>query len=641
MKRRKLGHLFNEGIFRSKKGSGLKGHSAIINWEDAFIPNFENEDPEEHISPWRLVIVASVFLIIFFGIFVRLFHLQVVKGSESRAMADNNRVQLRLIHAPRGVIYDRNSRVIAENNPGFRINDENYCKGKNSCFITRDQALSMEAKSDPLFATLEIDAIRNYPFAESTSVVVGYVGQITQDELDTLNQKQDKPLHNINPFSAEYFDRYKVGDRIGRAGLEEQYEVMLRGTDGAEVIEIDAQGHKLRTLRKIDPIPGHNLYTSIDVDLQKWSYKALKNSAIKAKSCCGAVVVSDPTTGEILTLASYPTYDSNVFTDPNKNEKVGDYFQDINSPLLNRAISGVYPPGSTFKITSSLAGLVSGKITKDTLIEDTGVMSLGPFKFANWYFTSYGRTEGMVNLVKALQRSNDIYFYRIGEKMGEVELGKVAREIGFGQKSGIDIPGEQAGLIPSDSWKRQTFDQGWYPGDTLHMAIGQGFMLATPLQIQNQTSLIAAHGKMYKPHVVTKITSAGGSTVEQLNPQLIQSDKFKTDFIDTIHKGLSLVPKDGGTAWPFFNFKIPTAGKTGTAEFGDRNNNTHAWYTAYAPEDDPKIVVTSLVEAGGEGSTVASPIVKEIFTWYFNNDKSNIRSLDAVPIASDSAKLGE
>ena len=343
----------------------------------------------------------------------------------------------------------------------------------------------------------------------------------------------------------------------------------------------------------------------------------------------------------MLALASYPSYNNNDFTDPEKNDNTTAYLADSNSPLLNRAIAGQYPPGSTFKIVTALAGLTSGKINKDTEVEDTGVMSLGQWSFPNWYFLQYGRKEGMVNLVKALQRSNDIYFYKVGQMLGEKLLGEEALKFGFGKKSGIDLPGEAEGLIPDSAWKEKNIGDVWYPGDTLHMAIGQGFILATPLQVLAETALVANGGKKLSPHLAVKITNPDGSVSKEFNFKTDEKIFARRDDLDLVRTGLIAVPKEGGTAWPFFNFSIPTAGKTGTAEYGDPKDRTHAWYTSFAPVDDPKIVLTVLVEGGGEGSNVAAPIAKDIYTWYFNPDKNNLKNLDN-GIASDSAKmLGE
>lgn len=617
-RKKRLGLAFKDEMLKvSRKSGHFKPVKANFgDWEDVFLPQFESTENLYKLSSWRLVVIASIFLIVFFGGFLRLFHLQIVLGNENRGLADSNRIRIKVIHAPRGVIYDRNGKVLAENNPGFRLKDK---------FLSRDEALSLEANKNPQLDALEIDAIRNYPLSPITSHVLGYVGQISEEELKEPQYKN-----------------YKIGDRIGRSGIEQIYEQVLKGKDGAEIIEVDAAGKRLQTLRKIDPIPGQNIYLSLDADLQRVAFNSLSDEIKKADSCCGATVSENPQTGEILSLVSWPPFDANAFTDPTRNKEVSGYFTDPNSPLLNRAISGTYPPGSTFKIASSLAGLYSKKITKDTKFEDTGIMHLGPYSFANWYFTSNGKTEGWVDLTKALQRSNDIYFYQVGQLVGEKILGEVAEKIGMGKKLGIDLPGEANGLIPTNEWKVKTIGQQWYPGDSLHMAIGQGFLLTTPLQILAETAFIAADGNLYQPHLATKITTADNFTLKQFHFDPLVKNLFSKEDLNLVKSGLNLVPKEGGTAWPFFNFSIPTAGKTGTAEFGDPKNKTHAWYTGYAPVDNPQIVATTLVEAGGEGSNVSAPVVKQIFTWYFNSDKAHIKSLDTSPVAADAAKaLGE
>lgn len=616
-KRKKLGLAFPDELAKvAGKSSHFAKKGFVSGWEDNFLPNFREGEVLTEVSAWRLVFLASTFLIIFFGLFVKIFHLQIVQGAENRGLADSNRIQVRIIHAPRGVIYDRNGKVLAENNPGFRLKKE---------FVSRDAALELEAKGDPKFYELELDAIRSYPYGSLTSHILGYVGQISEEELK----------------KTEYSD-HRTGDRVGRAGIEQFYENILRGKDGAEIIEIDAQGKHLRTLRRIEPTTGQNIYLSVDIDLQKAAGEALEAQVVNVGSCCGAIVAENPQTGEILSLVSYPFFDANVFTDPKRNEEVTKYFSDESSPLLNRVTSGTYPPGSTFKIVSALAGLSSGKITAQTKFEDTGVMSLDIYKYANWYFTQYGKTEGLVDVVKALQRSNDIYFYQVGRLVGAKTLGETAKKMGLGKKLGIDLPGEEDGLIPNADWKKENIGEVWYPGDDLHMAIGQGFILTTPLQILAQTAFVAAGGELYQPHLATRITRPDGSVVKQFAFEPIVKDIFKKEDLNLVKKGLHLVPKEGGTAWPFFSFSVPTSGKTGTAEFGDPKGKTHAWYTAYAPVDDPKIAVTVLVEAGGEGSAVAAPIAKEIYTWYFNPDKNNIKSLDTYQIATESAKaLGE
>ncbi|KKQ81718.1 MAG: Peptidoglycan glycosyltransferase [Candidatus Daviesbacteria bacterium GW2011_GWF2_38_7] len=255
---------------------------------------------------------------------------------------------------------------------------------------------------------------------------------------------------------------------------------------------------------------------------------------------------------------------------------------------------------------------------------------MGQFKFSNWYFNQYGKVEGPVNLEKALKRSNDTYFYKISQIIGENALVDWSKKLHLGQMLGIDIPGEAKGLVPDNDWKQKNFDVPWYPGDTLHMSIGQGFVLTTPLQVLGITSYIAADGIIYKPQLLLS-----------QKPEVLVSNLIAGDKIEIVKEGLRQVTKEGGTAWPFFVFPIETAGKTGTAEYGDPKDRTHAWYTSYAPADDPKIALTVLVEGGGEGSSVASPIAKEVYRWYFSPDKSNLIK-DVYVSATDSGRpMGE
>lgn len=614
-KKRNLGKAFPDEVVRINKGSSHFWGNAHSNtaWQESLLPNFRLISSGEQFPTWRLTLIIILAIIFFGALFIRLFHLQVVEGAYNQYLADSNRVQIKIVHAPRGVIYDRNGQILAQNNPGFRLKDR---------LVSRDEALKLETSHESGLNELEIDSVRFYPQGEITSHLLGYVAEINPEELK--NSKS-----------------YRLGDRIGRSGIEASYEDVLRGVDGAEIIETDATGVSKRVIRRIEPTPGQNVYLSVDIDLQRVLFQALKKGIGKSGSCCGAAIAADPKTGEILGLVSIPSFDSNAFNDPTRIDEVKNYFILSSAPLLNRAIAGTYPPGSTFKITTSLSALQSGKITEKTQFEDTGVIYLGSFSFSNWYYTEYGKTEGTVDLVKALKRSNDTYFYHVGSVIGEEQLSKTAQQVGFGKKVGIDIPGEVTGLVPSDSWKKNSFGEGWYPGDTLHMAIGQGFMLVTPLQIMQQTALIASNGYLTTPHLGTKVTSPQGALIKNFR-FLSPAKHFKDSELALVKKGLSQVPKVGGTAWPFFNFSIPTAGKTGTAEFGDPKSRTHAWYTSFAPEDNPQIVLTVLVEAAGEGSNVAAPISKEVYTWYFNQDKLNLKSLDAGPVASAAAKqLGE
>ncbi len=611
----RFGKAFPDQI--SKIQSKVKHHSPKgyggEEWEDSFINPVIDLNQSALMGSWNRVIFVIAAIIMFSGFFFRLFHLQIAQGSTNRELADFNRIQVKVIHAPRGVVYDRNGKILAQNEPGFRLIESSGSGEIHFKTISREEALKLETDNDPRYYNLEIDSKRTYPYKEKMSHILGYVSEITKDEISLPENRN-----------------YRPGDKIGRGGVEESYEKVLKGIDGGEVIEVDAQGKKIRTIRRKEPIPGQNMILNIDADLQWVTYERLAENVRKSQSCCGSVVIQDPRNGAVLAMASYPSFDPTDITNALHSD---------NSPMLNRAIGGLYPPGSTYKIASALAGLNSGKISPKTIIEDTGVMNIDKFTFANWYFTQYGRKEGPVDMVKALQRSNDIYFYQLGQTVGEVELGKASKMLGLGETLGIDIPGESKGLIPDNDWKIDNIGDVWYPGDTLHMSIGQGYVLTTPLQISNMISFIASDGKQFPPSIARQIKTPDGHLIKEYRFDPINRASFKHEDLQVVKQGLAAVPTAGGTAWPFFNFPVTTAGKTGTAEFGDLKK-THAWYTSYAPVEKPEIAITTMIEGGGEGSTNASPIAKEIYRWYFSPDKNNLIK-DISPTASGAATLGE
>ncbi len=632
-KRKSLGFGF---ILELSKVTGRQKYfknSSPESWEDRLIPNFDYKNGGLNFNiGWRITALASLSLVVFFSLFLKAFHLQIIEGSKNLSLADGNRIQIRTLHAPRGVIYDRNSEVLAANAPAFRLFDdppaghvpERYVAGgKKTRFITREQALELEVKKDPRAQNLEIDNVRTYPQGEKFAHILGYVGEISEEQL-----QNDK------------YQGYKAGDRIGKAGIEAEYEKILRGKDGGEIVEVDSKGVKIRTLRREPPIPGQNIYLTIDATLQSQIFNLTEDTLYKTGRCCAAALVNEPKSGKILALVSFPVFDPNAFSNPNNEGSISRILNHPDSPILNRAISGTYPPGSIYKIISSLAVLSSNKITPQTIFVDNGVLYLGIYKFTNWYFNQYGRTEGAVNLTKALQRSNDTYFYEAAKILGEQALVDWSKKLKLGEKLEIDLPSEERGLVPTDEWKRETFGEVWYPGDTLHMAIGQGFVLTTPLQILGITSFIATDGILYKPQLLEKITR-GEQVVFEYNPKTLVSNIIPLEKIKVIKEGLNLVPKYGGTAWPFFTFPIATAGKTGTAEYGDPKNRVHAWYTGYAPSDNPQIAMTVLIEGGGEGSSVAAPIVKETFRWFFSQEKSKLIKDVYIPATESGRSLGE
>ncbi|MBI5465375.1 hypothetical protein HY946_02080, partial [Candidatus Gottesmanbacteria bacterium] len=554
--------------------------------------------------PFYLLLIFSFWLLLW-----RLFDLTIIKGGYFHELSEGNRIQERVLRAARGVIYDRHGQVLARNKPIYKISFENL--------ISREEALEIEARGGTEAANLEMDLAREYPWAGLLAHVVGYMGEVREEELKIKNKQS---------FSSN--EKLKMGDFVGRTGVEEEYEEILRGVDGKELIEVDALGTKIKSLGRIEPKPGKDLFLSLDLDLQKVAAEALAGKT-------GVVLVSAPISGEILTLYSSPSFDP---------ERVGDLrdLRDLRGePFFNRAIAGLYPPGSTFKIITAAAGLETGKINKDTKIEDVGEIVIGPYRFPNWYWRQYGRKEGIINIVGAIKRSNDIFFYKVGEFVGIEGLEGWAKKFGLGKPLGIDLPGEAAGII-----KKQ---RDWFLGDTYHVAIGQGDMQVTPLQMNFWTSVIANGGKLCQPHL-TKDTSDGGrqarsarhdsSEVEGVGKKC-KDIGLKKETIDLIKEGMREACSPGGTGWPLFNFeirisksefrKIETACKTGTAEYGDPGGKTHAWFTVFAPvsasdsgnqhikvdQVEPEISITVLVEGGGEGSSVAAPIAKKILEEWF------------------------
>lgn len=527
---------------------------------------------------WRPVCVAS-FLFLLAG----LFRIQIFQGAYFRDLADNNRIAKIPIHAPRGIIYDRNGESLVSNLPSYRLKRCTLDHKCNVSLLSKPQAIEIQSKGLTEGQSLELDSTRNYPHGLATAHLLGYVSEVSSKDIETKNG-------------------YFPGDVIGRGGLEQEYEQILKGRDGEEIAEVDALGKKVRVLATVNPVPGKDVNTSIDIRLQKLAFEQIKQIR-------GAVMVSDPATGQIIVLASSPSFDPNVFTDLSlpddyRRVKIEEILTDRMQSLFNRAISGTYPPGSTFKIVTATAGLESGKISQNTTIDDPGILIIGPYKFPNWKYLKDGGTQGILNVVSALKVSNDVFFYRTGEWTGFANLETWAKKFGLGNTLSVDLPGEATGNFPKEVP---------YLGDLYHLAIGQGDLLVTPLQVNNWTSVIASGGKQCIPHVINQLPSNPVTQCKDLG--------ISKKTLDLVKQGLVAACKPGGTAWPLFGMDV--ACKTGTAEYGDLNNRTHAWLTAFAPVDHlpagRQVAVTVLVEAGGEGSDVAAPIVKKILEKWFEN----------------------
>ncbi|OGK19943.1 hypothetical protein A3C23_04555 [Candidatus Roizmanbacteria bacterium RIFCSPHIGHO2_02_FULL_37_13b] len=534
---------------------------------------------------FRYDILPYIIIILFFGLAARLFQLTVVKGTYYRFLAENNRIKEIPIEAQRGVIVDRK---------GFQIA---YSQKEN-----------------------DINIKRVYPLTDAASHLVGF-RQLANDH----DLKNDACANKL-----------KLNDKIGKSGIEQIFECDLRGRKGKRLIEVNAQGKIRKIISQTDPIPGHKIQLSIDNYLQQKAYSILTSETIinsggivVLKEKKAAIIASKPN-GEILALMSFPSFNPQIFEN-NNQEAIKKYMADPEKPLFNRALEGTYPPGSVFKLILAAGALQENKIDENFTVEDTGVITAGPLKFGNWYFLKYGKTEGMVDLIKGLRRSNDIFFYRVGEKLGPVGIKYWAEKFGYGKKTESKLS-DKPGLIPSDFWKKEILHERWYLGDTYNLSIGQGYLLATPLQVNMATAAVVNHGQLCTPLLLKNQKSSCHS--------LGVSEKN----INLILEGMKQACLTGGTGWPFFDFRvknnvianevkqsqtndaatnssqlqpIQVGCKTGTAESHLESRLPHAWFTIFAPYDNPEIIVTVMVEESGEGSNVAAPIAKEILKAYF------------------------
>jgi len=541
---------------------------------------------EEIKNSWFYYLAKLTVLISLGLLLVVVFKLSVIKNSYYLSLARDNKIFETKIPAARGQILDRKGRVIAKSvYQYFKIVDEVKVYDSAGDF----SGLKFEGKD------LSYDLKRQYSYKESMSLVSGYLGKVNEEEI-----KNDKCGEKLS------------GDMLmGRGGIEEYWECKLRGKDGRRLVEVDATGRYVRELGRQEPVEGVDLNLSIDAFWQDKIYKILDGKK-------ATVVMSDPKTGKIIALVSSPGFDPNVFSYQKDNQAITNYLQDKEGlPLLNRTIGARYYPGSVFKIAVASAGLESNKIDKNSLIEDTGILKVGDYSYSNWLWTKSGTTDGMVDVVTAIKRSNDIFFYKLGEMLGVDEIKKWANKFGYGQKTGVELPGELEGIVPDNKWKLDTKGERWYLGDTYHLAIGQGYLSVTPLQVNQMTNVIANNG-----------IRCAMSIDKDKKPNCIDF-KLNRTTLTLVKEGLKQACQSGGTAWPLFNFKTKLACKTGTAEVGDGSDDTHAWLTAYGPMDNPEISITVLVERGGEGSDVAAPIVGDILKEWFGEPETKVPRYDA------------
>lgn len=556
--------------------------------------------------------------------------LQIVNGEEYRQQAENNRTRFHTLPAQRGIIYDRNGVVIAENEPAFHIvtsrgqlpsdPDEQWMRiNEIAEFFHRDVNEIHPLIEEADTATEQILILENVEYMDAMrfaafeqdfpefQLEVGSRRSYITDEVPSLSHILGYTgIVNEKEFEDKRDEGYRRFDHIGKQGIESEYETLLRGSFGEETIEVDALGRTERIVSKRDPEDGENLYLTIDVELQKHVEEVLAARMEGTEANRASVIVMDPKTGEVLSLVSWPAFDANLFTEGIDQETYTQLTTDENLPLFPRATAGEFPSGSTIKPVFAAAALNEGIITPTTSFLSVGGLSIGPWFFPDWRAGGHGVT----NVYHAIADSVNTFFYIIGggydsfEGLGIEGLMDYAAQFGFGRPTGIDLPTEASGFLPNQEWKYMTKGEVWYIGDTYHAAIGQGDFLATPLQIAQSTAIFANDGTLVTPHL-------------NMNLPVESSEIMSTEISEIIQDAMRQTVT-AGSARSMQSVPVAVAGKTGTAQWASNLPN-HSWFTGFAPYEDPEIVITVLVEEGADAS-LAIPVAREVLTWWFSRN---------------------
>ena len=618
-----------------------------------------SEEPEELRASHTYLFLAVICL--FLVILLRLWYLQIIRGSEFRILSESNRTRVQDILPPRGQVLDRNGELLVDNRPAYElavvredVADVDALTGRLTYLLGRPweeiRANLESAKMQPAFkpaviltglnreelaavetfryelpgVVVQVKPQRKYLHELLASHVIGYLGEINQDELG-----QERYRHN------------RMGDLIGRYGIEQAWETELHGRRGWRVVEVDASGRVLKVIRQTNSSPGNNLILTLDARLQQAAQDALGNTA-------GAVVALDPRNGEILAMASSPTFSQNDFVLGIDQDTWNKLVDDPLHPLENRAISGQYPPGSTFKIISAVAALEEGVVTPQTIINCTGGYQFGDRVFHCW--KKWGH--GPVDMHRALVESCDVYFYEVGRRLGVDRLAKYSQAFGLGSQTGVGLINEKPGLVPTSEWKKKRFGVSWQQGETLSVIIGQGFNLATPLQMAQAVAVAANGGTVYRPHLAKALSDLDGGVVRTIEPEVIRQLHLKPETVKVIREGLSGVVNEAhGTGKVAKVEGVTVGGKTGTAQVVGRKvqedaegeipyqYRDHAWFVAFAPVDNPEIAVAVVAEHAGHGGSAAAPIAQRVMDAYFHPDSP--KRMDALLGPEDLTDIGD
>ena len=585
-----------------------------------------------------MLIAAVCILLVLLG---RMAYLQLFKGDFYGEQADGNRLRRTKVTAPRGIFYDRDGVELVNNLPGYVValrrqnnpydeellralsdiidmpvaemrkkleeNSDSYEPTRLKSNITPEMLTKLEEKKHELPGVMiEIQPVRNYLFKELGVHAIGYVGEVSQYDI-TQGSYKNMP----------------VGSVVGKFGLEKTYDRYVRGIDGSYDEEVDVAGNVVKQLGQIDPVPGKSLQLTIDKDLQQVMEKAvddhlayLRSSGIAPGARAAAIVALDPKTGAVRAMVSRPAFDPNLFVHGISEKDWNIINNDPNYPMTNKVIGGEYPPGSPFKIITGAAALELGKVTPDELIFDSGRHWLIDMRNAG------GEALGWLNFHEALRKSDNVYFYEMGNRLGIDNIVTFAKKFGIGSPTGIELEGELSGLLPTPENKKKAFPgETWMLGDTFNAAIGQGINLATPLQLAMVMSCVAADGVYHPPYLVENLLNNDGSIYQKVEHKPARDIGVSINTLRLIQKALEGVAEEGGTAAYFANLPRQIAAKTGTAE--NPHGQDHGLFVAYGPVEDPEIVIACIVEQGSFGTLAAGPIVYKVFEEWFRQEGFN------------------
>lgn len=576
---------------------------------------------------WTIPLITAVFALFL----LRLWYLQVLEGDYYATLSMNNRLRLRSVEAPRGFILDRSGEVIVENRPSFDVyvmpaavpgideaahaiatvldQDPEEIAGKiregrvhpyQPVLLApevneRTMVAIEERKMDLPGVSLRVRPLRSYINGSIAAHLLGYVSEVNQEQL-----------------AREAYRDFRAGDTVGQAGVEQRWDSFVRGIDGWEEMETDAQGRLVRLLDRLEPQSGFNLVVTIDKKLQMTAENAFAGKR-------GSVVAMNPKTGEILVWVSRPSYDPNLFAQRLSREAWEGLMNDPTHPLQNRPVQAQYPPGSVFKLVVMAAALETGAVTPDTVFYCPGQFRLGRTTFDDWKEGGHGAQD----LMQAIANSCNVYFYQTALKTGIDAIARVAREFGLGEKTGIRLGDEAGGLIPTPAWKQEVLGEPWYPGDTVISGIGQGMILVTPLQMVAMVSAIANGGTLYRPWAVKRVESWGGEVVATYGPESVRKVNLSPRVLNLLRQGMLAVVEEG-TGKVARIPGVQVAGKTGTAQVvkkeahGPGKTEDHAWFVAFGPYEDPEIAVVVIAENAGKGSSAAGPVARAVLEAAFS-----------------------